>query len=252
MKIWGKMTRAVLDAGVGLLYPTACRVCGQMIESWEDGVACDACWREVRLPDPACSKCGFGMRTLPSIMEIEARRCGRCEAFAFDRARACGLYEGALRESILFLKSTPHLASRLRRLLRSAFENFPAKEAFTSIIPIPLHPSRLTERTFNQAAMIAGALAIETGLKVDAVSLIRIKPSEMHRAGMGAAERARSMDRSFEVRAPRLIKNRALLVVDDMMTTGSTAHEVARTLIDAEAQRVSVLTLARAANDLIS
>ena len=66
-----------------------------------------------------------------------------------------------------------------------------------------------------------------------------------HRAGMDASERARSLERAFRVRAPRLIAGRAILVVDDVMTTAATAHEIAVTLLDAGARAVSLMTLAR-------
>ena len=75
--------------------------------------------------------------------------------------------------------------------------------------------------------------------------------TERHRAGMGVDERAKSLHRAFRVRAPRLIANKTLLVVDDVMTTGSTAHEIAQALLDAGAQAVKVLTLARAVTQYI-
>ncbi len=114
---------------------------------------------------------------------------------------------------------------------------------------MPLHPSRLAERKFNQAEIIANALSSATGLRVDEASIVRVKATARHRAGMGARERARSLKLSFRVRAPRLIENRNVIIVDDVMTTGSTAHEIARTLIEGGARAVNVLTLARAASE---
>jgi predicted amidophosphoribosyltransferase len=66
---------------------------------------------------------------------------------------------------------------------------------------------------------------------------------------MAARERARSLERAFNVRASRLIEGRGLLVVDDVMTTGSTAHEIAETLLRANARSVHILTLARASHE---
>src|SRR5882672_3958917 len=101
------------DAAVATLYPSACRVCGDVIESWRDGVACSACWREIEREDADfCAKCQKCWAPLPppaSRVEAGARRCGLCDQFAFDFVRACGPYRGAVRETVLRLKRTPHI-----------------------------------------------------------------------------------------------------------------------------------------------
>jgi ComF family protein len=249
-----RVSSGVRDAAVTMIYPTPCRVCGRVIESWRDGVACAQCWREIeqkRLGADFCARCGMPLEPVPSHIRIGERRCGRCDDFAFGCARACGPYEGALRESVLQLKLHPHLPRRLRELLRLAFASLPDNDRIESIIPVPLHPARLQERGFNQAEVIARALAASTGLRPDPSAVARVKQTERHRAGMGARERARSLDRAFGIRAPRLIEGRALLVVDDVMTTGSTSQELTGTLLEGGARAVSVLTLARAISQII-
>lgn len=237
------------DATLAMLYPLPCRVCGGMISSWRDGVACAACWQEVEAQRAdSCAKCGLPLPSLPAHRQLTERRCGRCDELAFAHARACGRYEGALRESVLWLKSQPQLAPRLRVLLQETFRQAPALHTSESIIPVPLHPSRFAERTFNQAELIAQALAAVTGLRVDTASLVRVKQTVKHSAGMNARERARSLAKAFHVRAPRLIANRTVLIVDDVMTTASTAQEIAATLLDGGARHVNVLTLARVSN----
>jgi ComF family protein len=134
-------------------------------------------------------------------------------------------------------------------MLRQTFAALPEAEAIESIIPVPLHPTRLTERGFNQAEVIARELASGAGLRVDRTALVRVKKTDRHRAGMGAQERARSLGGAFKVRASRLIEGRALLVVDDVMTTGSTAQEITETLLRASARSVHLLTLARASHE---
>lgn len=239
-------TAALRDATLAIIYPATCRVCGAMIESWRDGVACARCWQEAEMrPPDFCAKCGLPLLPLPAHIQIAERRCGRCDELAFAHARACGRYEGALRESVLWLKTHPQLAPRLRALLRETFRAAPALHTSEAIIPVPLHPSRLNERTFNQAELIAHALSNVTGLRVDAASLARVKQTARHRAGMDARERARSLAKAFRVRAPRLIANRTLLVVDDVMTTASTAQEISQTLLEGGARAVNILTLAR-------
>ena len=237
------------DAAAAALYPSACRVCGDMIESWRDGVSCSACWREVE--QEAADFCAKCWAPLPpaSRAEAGARRCGRCDSFAFDVIRSCGPYRGAMREAVLRLKGAPHIPPRLRGALRKAFDALPDSNLIESIIPMPLHPKRLAERGFNQAEVIARELAALTGLRVNPTAVIRVKKTERHRAGMGARERARSLEKAFRVRAPRLVEGRVALLVDDVMTTGSTADEIARALLDGGARTVNVLTLARAMNE---
>jgi len=252
-----RASSGVRDAILATLYPVACRVCGTMIESWRDGVACDQCWRDAEMKlRPArcdlCAKCGLPLAALPSQVTTDERRCGRCDESSFHRARACGVYEGAIRESVLWLKHRPQIAPRLRGLLGTAFFDLNEKQQIESILPVPLHPKRLAERSFNQAEMIARELAAISGLRVDAASLVRVRHTERHRAGMAARERARSLEKAFRVRAPRLIEGRVVLLVDDVMTTGSTADAIARTLTGGGARSVHVLTLARAASEFAS
>jgi ComF family protein len=249
-----KTLASLRDAALATLYPTSCRVCGAMIESWRDGPACAKCWEEIEGSSwlaSFCARCGLPLQPLPSHVSVSERRCGRCDDMAFACARACGPYEGALRESLLWLKTHPQLAPRLRRLLSATFSSATVLHSSESIIPMPLHPSRLAERTFNQAELIASALASSTGLRLDTASLVRIKKTEMHRAGMGARERSTSLQKAFRVRAPRLVENRIVLLIDDVMTTSSTAHEAARTLLEGGAQAVNLLTLARAVSLIV-
>jgi len=253
--MFGGVSRAAAslrDAALTMFYPNTCRVCDAVIESWRDGVACAKCWQEIerkRTPESFCAKCGVPLEPLPSQVALDQRGCGRCAELAFGFARACGPYEGALRESVLSLKFYPHIPPRLRQMLRQTFAALPEAEALESIIPVPLHPTRLAERGFNQAEIIARELASATGLRVDRAGLVRVKKTERHRAGMAARERARSLDQAFNVRASRLIEGRALLVVDDVMTTGSTAQEITETLLRANARSVHLLTLARASHE---
>ncbi len=220
-----------------------------MVESWRDGVACEKCWEEIesqRAMLDLCVKCGTQLPALPAQARIGDRRCGRCDDYAFSLARACGPYSGALREHILWLKSHPRIPARLRGLLSATLSRHIQLAECESIVPMPLHAERLAERTYNQAEVIAEAVSSLTGLRVDTASVVRIKKTERHRAGMGAKERARSLEQAFSIRAPRSVENRVVLVIDDVMTTGSTAHEISSTLLEAGARAVNVLTLAHA------
>ena len=119
------------------------------------------------------------------------------------------------------------------------------------IIPVPLHSSRERERGFNQALILAQALARLARLPLDEHSLVRQSQTKMHRAGMDAKARRLSLVDAFRVRHPKLVAGKRVLLVDDVFTTGATASACAAELVTAGADKVFVLTLARASFQLI-
>jgi ComF family protein len=151
-----------------------------------------------------------------------------------------------LRESVLQLKRHSHLATVLQDRVVKTFSEIQSRYPVESVIPVPLAPGRQQERGFNQAEMLARALTDRTGLYLDTFSLIRCRETLRHRAGMDGLARAKSLEKAFAVRAPRLIEARHLLLVDDVMTSGATVNEIAKVLLTSGANSVCVLTLARA------
>jgi ComF family protein len=238
---------SLYDAALALLYPQACAVCGAGVEARADGVACAACWRETRLfteHDTLCWKCGALSSAAAPPEKLAGVRCHRCDEEPFVAARACGVYEGALRATVLALKREPHVAPRLAHLLRKAQQREPLRSA-TLIVPVPLHPARLRERGFNQAAILGRALAVAARLPLDEWSLVRTLHTERHRAGMDARARRESVIQSFRVERPRLIEAERILLIDDVFTTGATVSACADALLAAGAEAVFVLTAAR-------
>ena len=243
-----RKTDSLYDAALALLYPQACAVCGALeVEARADGVACASCWRETRIfssEEVMCWKCGALAVGTVAESKRAGVRCHRCEMEAFTAARACGKYEGALRASALALKREPHVASRLARLMFEAQQRAPLNNV-TRVVPVPLHPERMRERGFNQASVLAAALARSTGLTLDEASLVRTLHTGRHRAGMDARARRESVHGAFEVQRPRLIEGERILLIDDVFTTGATVSSCASALLAAGAQEVFVLTLAR-------
>ena len=194
----------ILDALLTLAYPQVCAICGRSVERRWFGVACEACWNATKVfsgAETTCLKCGA----------LDLMRCGRCESQAFAAARAVGLYEGALRESVLLLKRQPHLSQQLEKLLVSVARRGPL-DACTRIIPVPLHDKRLQARGFNQASIIAQALSKPLRLPLDEVSLLRVSGTEQHRAGLDAKGRLDTVAGAFEVCHERLVKDETYLV----------------------------------------
>ena len=239
----------LFDAALALVYPQGCAACcGVSVERRADWPACAACWTSTRLfegDETLCWKCGA-----PAGGEVpdEVRptvRCRRCDSEEFDAARACGIYEGALRAAVLGMKREPFVPPRLARMLCEAARRAPLDSA-RLVVPVPLHPARERERGFNQATLLATSIAESLGLRLDTLSLERVAHSERHRAGMDARARRESVEDAFAVKRPRLVRGERVLLLDDVFTTGATASACAAALKAAGALEVYVLTAARA------
>ena len=249
------------DAILAITYPQSCHICAGAVESHDDGVCCQTCWENQSITNlidhnPFCAKCGATMpwvsKALFAAISTSGQgippqtfHCGSCHDLAFTCARACGEYKGALEASILFLKTHPHICKRLRQILCRAYSRHRDALHADFVMPVPLHASRERKRGFNQAAVIASFLAAEFGLSIDLRSLVRIKDTERHRAGMDAIDRRKSTEGAFKVVSPDLVRGAAVLLVDDIFTTGSTAASAARALVTAGAARINLLTIAR-------
>lgn len=233
------------DSLLSLLFPQPCQNCSGIVESAADGVACSTCWEATRIFDGSemlCAKCGafFAEKAAPIAVY-----CRQCDDHHYDKAIALGTYENALAAVIINLKNQPVLPARiLGYIARTAC----LRELVLSdvIIPVPISIQRRKERGFNQAEVIAVAVSTPFGLDVDAGSLTRTAHTLLHRGGMDQKARDMSVRKAFDVVRPKLIEGKRVLLVDDVLTSGSTASYCARALKKHGAVEVNVFTLARA------
>ena len=235
------------DSCLALLYPQACTLCGDSVESRALGVACEKCWHATQIltgNETVCWKCGALSGGVVAPEQREQVRCRRCDADAFTVARACGTYEGALRASVLLLKREPHVCPKLVDLLVAVQKRYPLHQA-TRIVPVPLHKEREKARGFNQAGVIARALSAAVSIPIDEISLKRTEHTTRHRAGMDARDRRESVEHAFTVSYPALIARERILLIDDVFTSGATVSACAKVLLQAGAADVFVLTIAR-------
>ncbi len=240
--------RGLAESLLATFFPIPCQVCGRLVEASAQGIACQSCWDQLTPFSSAeiCQRCGYPWLAPGIAQRYSAPTdCIYCRHLNFHCARACGRYEGALRASIWQLKIRPDLCQKSIDLLAATFARAEILHSSRLIVPVPLHKQRLRERGFNQAEIIAERLAARVGLPVDAESLARIKATAKHRAGMDLIDRANSVADAFRVQRRRLIKGAAVLLVDDLFTTGSTLSACADALLSAGASQVQVLTLAR-------
>ncbi|MEM6665199.1 MAG: ComF family protein, partial [Pseudomonadota bacterium] len=114
------------------------------------------------------------------------------------------------------------------------------------IVPVPLHPSRLRERTYNQAERLASGLAKHSGRPLDRTSLARVRPTRPQ-VGLGENERLANVRDAFAVAEPHrpAIAGRTVVLVDDVITTGATVEACARALMRAGAYAVDVIAFSK-------
>jgi len=164
----------------------------------------------------------------------------------YDRARAAARYSDTMRELIQSFKY------RDRQEGLPLFARWLAKAGAALladadlIVPVPLYPSRLWWRRFNQSAMLALAVGRLTGIPVDCAVLKRVRRTASQ-VGLTADQRRRNVAGAFRVGRSRAgrVKGNKLVVVDDVITTGATAEACARSLKRAGPARVDILALAR-------
>lgn len=239
------MLKTLGDCLLTLAYPQICHVCSDSVENSADGVACRACWQKTRVfagAETLCAKCSAFLQAKPSVHQTF---CHNCDAHFYDAARAVGFYEKALAASVIHLKNEPFAAKTLKNLFISAFKDSPFRES-SVVIPVPLSKKRFLERGFNQAEILAGILAKVFALKIDNQSLARKIHTPVHRAAMDRRARELTVENAFEVTRPNFVKGERILLVDDVFTSGATTSYCAKALKKKGADKIYVLTLARA------
>ncbi len=219
-----------------LLYPSTCPVCKKPSDTVSYAPICADCWFSIKkYKGPSCRLCA-----IPLASE-HSRVCGDClrKPPPFSAVLNYGLYSGALSEAIHLLKFTG--VKRLARPLGNLLLELPIPR-MDGIVPVPVTGRTLRDRGFNQTLLIAKVLSkrLQIPLRMDILFKTRETPPQI---GLGAKERAVNLRNSFKARG-RLHEMR-LLLIDDVMTTGATARECAKTLKKAGADEVMVITLAR-------
>ena len=218
--------------------PPRCAGCGEVSD--EVGAFCPACWRQLEwLGNGGCQRCGM------PLGGTEAETCGRCLAAPpkLDRIRAAVAYDEIPRSVALRLKygRKVALAQTMARYLAPLRGEWSADAL---LMPIPLHRWRLWGRGFNQSGLVAQELSRRWGLAVDCRSLVRAKRTRPLK-GMNHTQRRKAVAGAFKVARPNEIRGRTVVLIDDVLTSGSTAEACARVLRRAGASRVELLCWAR-------
>lgn len=227
--------RGIID----LLFPPRCQVCRT------PGLfpLCAACRSAIRvIHPPVCRRCGRPLRG-PSDLLFTCITCRRRRPH-FSAARAAGVYDGALREAIHAFKFGRRraLAAPLGRLMAQVARRDPQLQAADLIVPVPLHRRRFRERGFNQSALLASEVAADVGFPLAEDLLIKLRAAPPQ-SGLLLKDRRQNVRGAFTCAGP---VHGAVILVDDVISTGFTVSECARILCQAGAARVVVLTAAMA------
>jgi len=239
-----------------VLFPSDCRICGEPLVKVSRLPVCQECLHGMhRIAGGVCAICGERLfSSHAQLTDSGAPRCGLCRRIEppFVRAVAYGSYEGGLRELIHLLKyaSVRPAAKVLGRMLGEAIEELEPEFQLESVtvVPVPLHRSRIREREFNQAETIARfamkVMAVPERFTLCADALER-KRETLSQTGLTSHQRRENVRGAFAVAHPGVVKGHEVLVVDDVYTTGATVSECARVLRRAGATKVWVATVAR-------
>lgn len=230
-------SRALLD----IAFPPSCPSCQKPVAALHN--FCSDCFSQLRLiGDPLCGCCG-----IPFAVALEGH-CPEClvEPPAFQRARAVMVYDRISAPLVSALKFRDQWAGLERYATMMCASAGPLLAEAELVVPVPLNWRRFWRRKYNQAALLAYAIAQQSGKPCLPSALVRTRQTAPQMR-LSRAERLRNVKGAFRVAAAALpqIQNRHILLVDDVVTTGATVAACAEALLNAGARQVDVLALAR-------
>lgn len=229
------LAETIFWAGLDLVFPPVCQNCQQPGER-----LCSRCQTQLEyLTEPICQRCGYP-RSAPTT------ECDQCRRVPFSGSgqRSLAFHRGPLRQAIHSLKyrHNPPLAQTLARLMARRWP--PALPSNALLIPVPLAADRLRQRGFNQAELLARHLAVEKRQSFSSGALRRTRVTRSQ-VGLNAQERWTNVTGAFAA-DPAKIRDMAVILIDDVCTTGATLSACATALLEGGAKDVWAYTLARA------
>ena len=235
---------SLLGAIASLLYPASCTICAASVETGE--YLCSECDNQVsRIVPPFCAKCS---EPFDGAITSEFA-CANCahRKIHFEAAVAAYRARGIVRHVMLNFKygRQMHLRHLVARWLVAALDDERIRERrFDAIVPVPLHPARQRERGFNQAELLAQWVSNHIAVPLrPALQRVRYTTTQ---TAFDRAERMQNLRDAFRLRKNTDVRRLRVLLIDDILTTGSTLSECARVLKQGGAQSVYAATAARA------
>ncbi len=237
----------VLETILDFLLPTSCAYCKSSVGDSGIALFCSNCWSDFTVMSGAlCPVCGKQFGSPESLTHSPDHRCLSCRKAppSFDQALSVGNFEGPLREAIHQFKYRPCRALA-RPLAAWMLKHIRPVSGVDCIIPVPLHISRLRQRGFNQALLLSQELGAAFSIPVSFDNLVRIRPTRPQ-VELTGEERRTNVQGAFALKKGSAVRDKAVLLVDDVYTTGATMNECSLVLKDAGVGSVTALTIAMA------
>lgn len=244
--LFKEYARTLLD----IVAPASCHLCSGTLRGARpyDTAVCHSCICAMRrTPLAICEICGNGLKTQTALTTLRCSTCRR-GALPYHRLKTCYLYEGKTRELIHTFKygNRPYLAKTVASLMKDALTHDGDRyfETADLLVPVPLHPSREREREFNQSQVLAQALSVLLAAPV--APLLKRTKNTRPQVELGPQERELNLRGAFTP-ADDLpdLRGKKIVLIDDIVTTGSTVRAAASLLADACAADISVLAFAK-------
>ncbi|HLJ97833.1 MAG TPA: ComF family protein [Gemmataceae bacterium] len=246
-----RFTAVVRNAGwqlaqglLQLVYPSTCFVCGQFLPE-EQANVCTVCRKAlITDPFPCCPRCAGTVG--PHVHLEDGCTACRDHSFPFESVLRLGPYDGLLSEAIRRMKYARDegLAEVLGQLWAAHLEKRLQHLKADAVVPVPLHWRRRWRRGFNQSEVLARALAHHLHIPCQSGWLRRVRNTPPQ-AGQSNAARRENVRNAFSTPVWAEPRGKSILLVDDVLTTGSTASDAARALRAAGALKVVIVVLAR-------
>jgi len=234
----------IIKGLINSILPPRCINCGKII-SEENGI-CSECFNEITfITEPYCKICGRPFEEIIGANKnMICPNCLKKSKRYFRYSRSAIKYETISKNMILafkFLDKTENAKVFAKWLQIAGRDIF--NDGVDVLIPVPLHYKRLVQRRYNQSAILAKELSSLISVPVDVKSLIKHKPTKPQ-VSFSSAGRRNNIKDAFSVKYPHNIKDKRVVLIDDVQTTGSTLNECAKVLSLAGASSVDFLTVA--------
>ena len=236
---------STLSSILSVFLPPRCIKCGKVLMGGDDGL-CPDCFNEISfISRPYCEKCGHPLEEDQSTHKLYCAACLSKTKTPFRFSRSAFRYDEGSKNLILgfkFMDKTEN-AKVLGRWLYNAGSDIWKNHADV-LVPIPLHYTRLLKRRYNQSALLCHEVSKLSGLPVEYTAVVRHRRTRPQVEFSGSA-RINNVKNAFSVKHPERIIGKHVVLIDDVMTTGSTLKECALEIRKAGAASVDTLTVAR-------
>jgi competence protein ComFC len=237
----------MLRALTNLFYPAVCRICSEKINEFDRNI-CAYCVKKIkeRIP-PFCVKCGRQLEGEPELIAA----CPDCRKHApyFDRAWSACHYDEPLKSLIhdFKYKKVSSLSTDFTALIIDFMKKYNVGKDCQMILSIPMHSNRLFKREINHSDILAQNLGKKINIPCSLSTLKKTKDT-LFQSKLKREARIKNLRSSFSLKNSSIIRDKNILLIDDLFTTGSTVNECSRLLKNSGAKRVEVITLARGDN----